>query len=298
MTQYNIDNKVVKKPSDDKELTAEEADEWMKCALDVEYWLSNYAYVQGAKGKTLFSPRPYQQRIIRKASKSLFFIGLVGRQAGKSTTIGLLKLHKAIFCGDTKIGLTSYKLANVKDFIERMKFCYENLPDWMKPPVIEYNRFTIRFSNSSSIVGQVTGPSTFRGLTLTDIILDELAFVKPDVAEEFWTSLLPSMSADGDASNTTVVIVSTPNGTGGLFASLWFGAINGSNGFAYEKVEYDEIPGRGEKFESEMLKKMSRNKFDQEFKCVSGDTTVTVLGEDGAKREVRISELFEECVQI
>lgn len=267
MSQYNIDNKVVKKPSDDRELTPDEADEWVKCAMDVEYWLENYAYVQGASGKTLFTPRAYQKRIIKKASRGRFFIGLVGRQAGKSTTIGLLKLHKAIFFGDTRIGLTSYKLANVKDFIERMKFCYEHLPEWMKPPVIEYNRFTIRFSNGSSIVGQVTGPSTFRGLSLTDIILDELAFVKPDVAEEFWTSLLPSMSADGDAATTTVVIVSTPNGTGGLFASLWFSAVNGVNGFLYEKVEYEEIPGRGTKFEADMLKKMSRNKFDQEFRC-------------------------------
>ena len=267
MSQYNIDHKVVKKPSDDLPLTKEQSDEWVKCAMDVEYWMEHYAYVQSSKGKALFKPRPYQTRIIKKAKKDRFFVGLVGRQAGKSTTVGLLKLHKAIFFDDTRIGLTSYKLANVKDFIQRIKYCYENLPFWMKPPVIEYNRFNITFSNSSSIVGQVTNESTFRGLSLTDIILDELAFVKPDVAEEFWTSLLPSMSADGNEATTNVLIVSTPNGTGGLFAQIWFNAVNGVNGFSYEKVEYNEIPGRDDRFEQDMVRKMGRNKFDQEFRC-------------------------------
>jgi len=266
MGQYNIDESVVKKPQHDLPLTEYEQEEWLKCANDKYYWMRTYVYVQSGKGKLLFDPRDYQQRIIDTCEENRFVIGVSGRQSGKTSSLGIDVLHDCIFNEDYKVGISSYKLKNVKDYIERIKYAYENLPFWMKPPVIEYNRFNIRFSNASSIISEVTNESTFRGLTLQRIILDEFAFVKPDVANELWTSLLPSISADGENATTRLNIISTPNGTSGIFPMVWFGAKSKSNGFAAVEVKYEEVPGRTEKFEKDMIKKMGREKFEQEFK--------------------------------
>jgi len=136
----------------------------------------------------------------------------------------------------------------------------------MKPAVIEYNRYNVTFANDSSIQAQVTRDDTFRGITLTDIIVDELAFVKEKIAIEFWGTLLPSISAAGELSTTRLVVISTPNGSAGTFAQLWFGAVSGRNGFTPNEAKYDAVPGRTVSFEKDMITKFGRKKFLQEFK--------------------------------
>lgn len=264
--QYNVDESVVKKPQHEEELTAEQAEEWLKCALDKEYWMETYAFVQTPKGKALFFPRDYQKDMI-DLHEEMFTVSVAPRQCGKTICVAVDVLHDIIFAPDFNVGITSYKLANCKDFLDRIKYTYENLPTWMKPPAVIYNQSQIKFTNNSSIRVQVTKENTFRGFTLQRIVLDEFAFVKPNVAEEFWTSLLPSISAAGEESDTRLNIISTPNGTAGQFANVWFGAVNGVNGFKHLFVEWQRIPGRTEEFKKSMMKKMGRNKYLQEFEC-------------------------------
>lgn len=277
MSQYNVNYSVVKKPSQDTGLTPEQESEWIKCALDREYWMRTYVYVVGTKGKTLFDPRSYQTRIINTVTNNRFVVILCGRQAGKTTTLGVDALHDMIFREDYLVGITSYKLANVKDYVDRIKYAYEHLPQWMKPPVLEYNKFNIKFTNNSGVVSQLTSDSTFRGISPKRIISDELAFVSPEIAEEFYASILPSISADGEDGETKFQIISTPNGTEGAFPSTWQGAIAETNGFIPVEVKYEEIPGRTAEFEKTMVAKIGRDKFDQEFKCMfigSGGTLI------------------------
>ena len=175
-------------------------------------------------------------------------------------------LHDVIFNEDYRVGITSYKNANVIDFMDRIRYTLESLPFFLKPAVSIYNTFSIKFDNGSSIRAQVTAGNTFRGFTLERIICDELAFVKPAIADAFIASLLPSLEGDGDSSTTKLQIISTPNGTEGAFPTIWFGAVAGTNGFVPIEVKYEEIPGRTEEFEKKMLGKMGRDKFEQEFK--------------------------------
>lgn len=277
MSYDYVDNAVVKKPKDDVPLTEEQAIEFEKCAFDVEYWVKNYLAVQTNTGKQLFNPRPYQQRTIDGLLNNQFVVALMPRQSGKSQTAVAYLLHSAIFFPDQQIGITSYKLSNVKDLLDRARYGLEGLPRWMAPGVREYNKFSIRFTNNSSIVGEVTNESTFRGKSLNLIFVDELAFVKPSVAEEFWSGLLPSMTAGGEGANTKLIITSTPNGTGNLFANLWFGAKMGTNGFHAVEVKYSEPPGRTPEFKKQMLKKMSKEKFQQEYECKFVSSKATLI---------------------
>jgi hypothetical protein len=175
-------------------------------------------------------------------------------------------LHDVIFNEDYRVGITSYKNANVLDFMDRIRYGYENLPWWLKPAVQIYNRFSIVFDNGSSIRSQVTSENTFRGTSLNRIISDELAFTKPAIADEFIASLLPSLEGDGESSTTKFNVISTPNGTEGAFPSIWFNAVSGDNGFYPVEVKYEEIPNRTIDFERAMIKKIGRDKFEQEYK--------------------------------
>ena len=81
--QYDHEQKSVKKPKDEVEMTDEQVEEFEKCALDFYYWVENYAYVQGPKGKTLFVPRDYQRRMIDSFIENRFSISTSPRQSGK-----------------------------------------------------------------------------------------------------------------------------------------------------------------------------------------------------------------------
>ena len=270
MPIYNLPDEepiLIKKPSDEIDLTEEQAEEWIRCALDKYYFMENYVWVQSDAGRTLFSPRPYQKRIIELTETTRFNIIMSGRQSGKSQTLAVDLIHDMIFNEDYRIGFTSYTQTNTDDIRQRVGYIYENLPNWLKPAVLQYNQKQIKFSNNSSVQFQVTSETTFRGKSLNRIIIDELAHVETKVAEEFMTALIPSLTSGGISAKTRLTIISTPAGTSGSFAYYWFGAVNKSNGFGYTKVEYDEIPNRGEEFEKQMLGKMSKNKFDQEFRC-------------------------------
>ena len=59
------------------------AEEWLKCAEDKYYFFENYCYLQGDGGRTLFTPREYQRRIIDAVEDNRFVVGLSGRQSGK-----------------------------------------------------------------------------------------------------------------------------------------------------------------------------------------------------------------------
>jgi hypothetical protein len=280
MSSINIDDKLIKKAGDknDVELNEWQASEWLKCAEDKFYFFENYVYVQSPKGKVLFEARDYQKRIVKSCQEHRHVCALMGRQSGKTTTLGMDVLHDVIFNEDYRVGITSYKNANVLDFMDRIRYGYENLPWWLKPAVQIYNRFSIVFDNGSSIRSQVTSENTFRGTSLNRIISDELAFTKPIIADQFIASLLPSLEGDGEESETKFNVISTPNGTEGAFPSIWFGAMSGDNGFFPVEVKYEEIPNRTEEFEKSMIKKIGRDKFEQEYKnrfIGSGGTLVS-----------------------
>lgn len=266
MSQYNVDYGVVKKPHHDRPLTQWEAEEWIKCAEDPWYFFTNYCYVIGPKGKTLFEPREYQIDMIDVIRDNRFVIINAPRQTGKTICMALYGLHEITFTPDTTTGVTSFKLTNVRDILKRLKYTYESLPDFLKAPVTIYNASEVSFTNHSSVYGEVTSESALRGKTVTGTaIIDEFAFTEPAVAEEFITSFLPALEAAGDEATTKVVIISTPNSSTGKYAEIVNGAIDGSNGWAYHKVDPSRISGRTESWKKQMIRKLGKNRYLQEF---------------------------------
>lgn len=196
-------------------------------------------------------------------------------------------LWEAIFKDDFRIGVAAHKASGAKEIIARFKYAYEFLPKWLKPGVKVYNVFDIEFDNGSSIISQATTENTFRGLSMSCIYLDEMAFIPTRIADEFWTSLLPSMSAGG-SDGVKLIATSTPNGSEGLFARLWYKAERDESDFVATRVYNEEVPDRGEEFKQKMLNSMTPLQYSQEFDCVAGDTIISIDG-----KETTIEELYD-----
>lgn len=102
---------------------------------------------------------------------------------------------------------------------------------------------------------------------------DEFAYVAPNIATEFWTSIAPTLSTGGKA-----IITSTPNSDEDQFALIWNEANNqideygnttaiGKNGFAPFKAIWNQHPERDEKWAKEMRAQLGDEQFEREHEC-------------------------------
>lgn len=108
------------------------------------------------------------------------------------------------------------------------------------------------------------------------IFLDEFAFVPTNIAEEFITSVYPTISS---GTTTKLFMVSTPNGMN-LFYKYWTDAIHKKNLYKPVEAHWSVVPGRDAKWAEDQIKQIGQQKFNQEFNCVEGSTLITT--EDGA----------------
>ena len=56
---------------------------------------------------------------------------------------------------------------------------------------------SMEFENGSRIVSATTTGNTGRGMSISLLYCDEFAFVNPNIAEEFWTSISPTLATGG-----------------------------------------------------------------------------------------------------
>ena len=68
--------------------------------------------------------------------------------------------------------------------MQRIRFAYEHIPDFISAGVTSYNKGSLEFDNGHSIIAQATSENTGRGLSISLVYLDEFAFVRPNIARE------------------------------------------------------------------------------------------------------------------
>jgi hypothetical protein len=157
--------------------------------------------------------------------------------------------------------------------MQRIRYAYENCPMHIKAGVTTYNKGSLDFENGSRIVSATTTENTGRGMSISLLYLDEFAFVRPSIAELFWTSITPTLSTGGKA-----IITSTPNSDEDQFALIWKGANKteddfgnttelGTNGFRAYRAHWSEQPGRDEKWAEGMKAQLGEDRFRREIGC-------------------------------
>lgn len=256
-------NKAVKKAGITTDYSREQIAELQRCMLDPVYFIEKYIRIQHpTRGAVNFKLYGFQKSLIRLYNQEADSIVLASRQVGKTTTVSAYLLWFAIFHLDVTILIASNKDDNAMELIKRIKYQYENLPNWIKPGVEDdgYNMHQIAFENESRIVSTATSVSAGRSFAISLLYLDEFAFVQPEIQDEFWTSISPTLSTGGRC-----IITSTPNGDTNIFAELWRGAQVGTNGFKYMHIHWQDPPDRDEAFKAKMIGKLGIRKWLQEY---------------------------------
>lgn len=201
-------------------LTPAQIKELYKCARDPIYFIKNYVYIQNPmKGAVKFDLYDYQENLIQVYDDNKHVIALLSRQCGKTETAAAYILWWAIFKDTQRILIASKDHDGAKDIMSRLWYAYEELPWWIKPGNKVNQVHTKEFDNGSKIVASATTATSGRGKANSLIYLDEFAFVRPGIANDFWTAIYPTISTGGRC-----IITSTPNTDEDKFAQIWFNA--------------------------------------------------------------------------
>jgi len=258
-----MSNELIKRAGAESEFTPELIRELAKCSKDPIYFIKNYIWVQHPKlGKILFNLYDYQEELVEALLHNRWVIALLSRQMGKTQTISMFLLWYAMFNRDQTILIASKNNSHAMEIMDRIRFAYEELPHWLKAGCKYYNKHNIEFDNGSRIISQATTEKTGRGYSISKLYLDELAFINPNIQENMWASLAPTLSTGGSA-----IISSTPNGDAELFATLWRGANTQANSFKPLFFPWNRHPDRGEEYVKEMRGQLGEKKFRQEVLC-------------------------------
>jgi hypothetical protein len=247
----------------------EQIEEYVKCSQDPLYFIKNYVKIVSLdKGLVPFEPYDFQEEMIRTIHENRFVIGKLPRQTGKSTTIISYLLHYVLFNQSMSVAILANKLNTARELLGRLKLAYEYLPMWLQQGVVEWNKGSIVLENGSKILASATSSSAVRGGSFNYIFLDEFAYVPQNVAEEFFSSVYPTITS---GQSTKVTIISTPKGLN-MFYRFWVNASKkpgeeGKNEYVPIEVHWSDVPGRDEKWKKQTISNTSEEQFRTEFEC-------------------------------
>jgi len=275
----SLDGVLTKKAHTKEKFTEEQVQHLLKCADPVEgymHFVKNFFHIQHpTKGKMKFEPFEYQDRLLHSYHDFRFNINMMPRQSGKTTCAAGYLLWYAMFHPDQTVLVAAHKYTGAQEIMQRIRYGYELCPDFIRSGVVSYNKGSIEFDNGSRIVSQTTTGTTGRGMSISLLYCDEFAFVQPNIAEEFWTSISPTLATGGKA-----IITSTPNSDEDTFANIWKDSQNkfddygnekddgtGINGFHGFKAEWWEHPDRNEDWKRAEMGRIGEERFRREYGC-------------------------------
>ncbi len=273
----SLDGVLTKKANTREKFSEQQIQDMMNCMdedLGYLHFAKHFAFIQHpVKGKLLFDPYQYQERLLESYHQFRFNINMLPRQTGKTTTAAVYLTWYAMFHPDQTILIAAHKYSGAQEIMQRIRYVYETCPDHIRAGVTSYNKGSIEFENGSRIVSATTTGNTGRGMSISLLYCDEFAFVNPGIADEFWTSISPTLATGGRA-----IITSTPNSDEDTFATIWKGSQNkfdahgneqdlGENGFHGFTCSWDEHPDRDEEWKETEVGRIGEERFRREYGC-------------------------------
>jgi hypothetical protein len=247
------------------EFTADMIEELKHCKNDIVYFAETFFYIVSIdNGKQKIKLYEAQKNMLKNMVNNRFTVNLASRQSGKSTLLTIFVLWMACFNEDHRSAIVANKESTAINIFKRVRMAYEQLPNYIKPGVKDYGKTGMTLGNDSSILVSTTTATSIRGDSLSTLAIDEVAFIEPHLIEEFWSSVIPSVSS---GKKSKILLVSTPNGVGNKFYEIYSGAENGAlPSWKPAKINWWDMPGRDEKWKSDQIQLFgSEEKFLQEF---------------------------------
>ena len=297
-----LGNPNLKRANIAQNFTDEQVEEFIKCSQDPVYFITNYIKIISLdKGLVPFDLYDFQSDMVEKFHENRFNIAKLPRQSGKSTVVTAYLLWYTLFNDNVNVAILANKAATAREMLQRLQLSYENLPNWMQQGVVNWNRGSLELENGSKIMAASTSASAVRGMSFNIIFLDEFAFIPTHIADEFFSSVYPTISS---GKSTKVIIISTPKGMN-MFYKLWHDAEKGKNEYVTTEVHWSQVPGRDAEWKEQTIKNTSEEQFNQEFECEflgSVNTLITssklkILAYDDPLTSSAGLDIFEEPIE-
>jgi hypothetical protein len=192
-------------------------------------------------------------------------------------------LWYAMFHKDKTVLVVAHNLKGAIEILERIKYSYKELPNFIRDAVVEFNKTSMVFKNGSRIVCRATSADASRGLTVNLLYCDELGFLRPSIQSDFWAAIRPTLSSSkGDS-----ILTSTPGNDDDLFANIWRGANDtvlpngeelpvGKNGYKATFADWRDHPDRDEQWAIDERAAMGEERFlrEHENRFINFNTTL------------------------
>jgi hypothetical protein len=239
-------------------------EELAKCEDDPIYFIENYCMIVSLdEGLIPFKLYECQKRKVHHILGNRKAILMEGRQQGKTITSAACILWYTVFQDAKTVAILANKTSAAREVMNRYQGMFENLPLWMQQGVKTWNKGDVELENGSKVFTAATTASGIRGKSVNWLYIDEAAIIPNTVAEQFFASVYPTISA---GQTTKILLTSTPLGYN-HFWKFWNEAEKGVNGFEPMFIPYTEIPGRDDAWAEEQLKMLGELKFNQEVLC-------------------------------
>ena len=297
-----LGNPNLKRANIAQNFTDEQVEEFIKCSNDPVYFITHYIKIISLdKGLVPFDLYDFQEDMVERFHAHRFNIAKLPRQSGKSTVVTAYLLWYTLFNDNVNVAILANKAATAREMLQRLQLSYENLPNWMQQGVVNWNRGSLELENGSKIMAASTSASAVRGMSFNIIFLDEFAFIPTHIADEFFSSVYPTISS---GKSTKVIIISTPKGMN-MFYKLWHDAEKGKNEHTTTEVHWSQVPGRDAEWKEQTIKNTSEEQFNQEFECEflgSVNTLITssklkVLPYDDPIKKSAGLDIFEDPIE-
>ena len=257
--------------------TKEQVTEIIKCSQDPIYFIENYCQIVSLdRGLIPFKLYDCQKEKVHTILNNRKVILMEGRQQGKTITSAACILWYTLFQENKTVAILANKSSAAREVLSRYELMYEMLPIWMQQGVKTFNKGDIELENGSKVFTAATSTSGIRGKSVNWLYIDEAAIIPNNVAEEFFTSVYPTISA---GTTTKILLTSTPLGYN-HFWKFWNEAEQGLNGFVPMFIPYNRIPGRDDKWAEEQKAMLGELKFNQEVLCNFLGSSNTLINPD------------------
>lgn len=195
----------IKRPNQVEEFTYEQIIETVNCINDPIYFMKTYMKVQHPiRGSIPFILYDYQEVAVKAFLENKYVCLKIGRQQGKTAVIAGYLLWFACFREEKYILVASKDNDAAMDVLNRIRYSYEELPMWLKPGCVYFNRHEISFDNGSSIKSSATTENTGRGRSISCVAGDTKIMLRhKETGKIFMTTMESAYKAS--SSNINIV---------------------------------------------------------------------------------------------
>jgi hypothetical protein len=235
-----------------------------KCEKDFAYWTMNYGVIEirevGIRPFKEFM-WPMQKSFLDLLATEPRLIVLKARQLGVSTMTMHRAYHRIRFGPPNSeyVLVLSKSKEDAAYLLGKVSTIHKGQPPELAMPALIDRATKFQLENGNTIECLASTEAGGRSRAATLVILDEHAFHQ--FAEKNWTALKPTLEGGGQ-----VIIISTGNGVGNLFQTMYQQAKEAENSFTPVFIPYNAAPNRDQNwYDSEKSEYPTEEAFEQEY---------------------------------